>query len=151
MDPSHGRFPNGIWLHGSAGRDGIVKDWPAIKRYHVGNKGWDDVGYHYGVELVGDTYQVMTGRGLQWQGSHVRGYNDSIGICLVGDFDVNPPAVAALSMLGKLVLGLLFTFELTPADIHFHNEVSTKTCPGLMFPEQEFIDSIRKVYNKCLA
>lgn len=151
MKSSNGKYPSGIWIHGSAGKDGVAKDWSNIKQDHISNRGFDDIGYHYGIEQVGGIYQIMTGRGLEWQGAHVKGWNDSIGICLVGNFDKEEPNTDALVLLSKLVLSLLFLFDKRPCDIHFHNEVSTKTCPGKLFPEKRFIKSITEVYNKCLV
>lgn len=53
-----------------------------IRRWHVQNNGWDDVGYHYVITVDG---RVQTGRNINEVGSHVKGFNNvSLGICLIG-------------------------------------------------------------------
>jgi len=53
-----------------------------IRRWHVEERGWDDVGYHYVITRVGE---IQEGRLLEDVGAHVYGHNDhTIGICLVG-------------------------------------------------------------------
>lgn len=53
-----------------------------IRRWHVEERGWNDIGYHFvcdrdGTEAVGRDISVI--------GAHARGHNrDSIGICLIG-------------------------------------------------------------------
>jgi N-acetylmuramoyl-L-alanine amidase len=45
-------------------------------------KGWEAGGYAAVIERTGE---LILGRGLGRQLAHARGYNDSIGICVVGD------------------------------------------------------------------
>jgi N-acetylmuramoyl-L-alanine amidase len=53
-----------------------------IRRWHVNDNGWRDIGYHYLIDRDG---QVARGRALEVVGAHVGGHNaNSIGICLVG-------------------------------------------------------------------
>jgi len=53
-----------------------------IRRWHVEENGWTDVGYHYVVRRNG---VVETGRPLERPGAHVKNFNaNSIGICWVG-------------------------------------------------------------------
>lgn len=60
-----------------------------IRRWHVEERGWKDIGYHYVVRRDGD---VEPGRDLDGDGdvveevgAHAAGHNaHSIGICLVG-------------------------------------------------------------------
>jgi N-acetyl-anhydromuramyl-L-alanine amidase AmpD len=54
-----------------------------IRRWHVDERGWSDVGYHL-VVLSNGT--IETGRPLPKRGAHAHGSNsDSIGVCLVGN------------------------------------------------------------------
>lgn len=65
-----------------AGRDVTVAE---IRRWHVEERGWDDIGYHWVVGLDGS---VWPGREEAWQGAHVAGHNNgSIGVCYVGGTD----------------------------------------------------------------
>ena len=53
-----------------------------IRRWHVEENGWSDIGYHFVIKRDGT---VENGRGQDDTGAHARGYNDkSIGICMVG-------------------------------------------------------------------
>lgn len=65
-------------------------DIKEIREWHVGYRGWKDVGYHYIITRKGE---VQEGRPIEEMGAHVAGHNkDSIGICLVGGkFDKDNP------------------------------------------------------------
>jgi N-acetyl-anhydromuramyl-L-alanine amidase AmpD len=53
-----------------------------IRAWHVEERGWSDIGYHYVVRRNGE---IEDGRPVERMGAHARGNNsDSIGICLVG-------------------------------------------------------------------
>ena len=58
-----------------------------IKRWHMEERGWSDIGYHYVIELDG---KIAEGRSEEVAGAHARGYNtSSIGVCYVGGADKN--------------------------------------------------------------
>jgi N-acetylmuramoyl-L-alanine amidase len=81
----------GIVVHHSLTQDGNVVDWGAIRNYHK-SLGWNDIGYHCGLELVDGKYQYQTGRPLDMTGAHTIGLNDThLGICMVGNFDIVTP------------------------------------------------------------
>lgn len=53
-----------------------------IRKWHVEDNGWSDIGYHFVIRRDG-TREI--GRKIDAQGSHVKGFNScSVGICLVG-------------------------------------------------------------------
>ena len=78
-----------IILHCSAtpeGRDVRSKD---IRQWHK-NQGWEDIGYHFVVDLDG---KVEKGRDEMMVGAHTTNHNsDSIGICYIGGCDKNMQA-----------------------------------------------------------
>ena len=72
--------------------------------------GWKDIGYHFGVELVGPAYQVMLGRDLSTPGAHCKESSMNqlaIGVCCVGNFDLAPPSSTQLDCLRALVRSLM--------------------------------------------
>lgn len=53
-----------------------------IRKWHVKDNGWADIGYHYVIRRNG---AVENGRPEGQMGAHTKGYNmRSLGICLVG-------------------------------------------------------------------
>lgn len=115
---------NEIVVHCSAS-DSILYDFEAIKKDHVMNRGWDDIGYHYGVNFAG---KVEVLRPVDVAGAHVRGRNDkTIGVCLLGK---NKFTEEQFIQAGKLVESLCLLLDLKRQDIRGHYEFSNKTCPG---------------------
>lgn len=119
-------------MHHSATRDGSVG---LFRLMHRGLNGWSDVGYHYVIgngTFSGDG-EVEAGRPPWARGAHARGGNaDSIGICLVGNFDESAPTPGQLRSLGRLLRRLMRASGLTSEDIILHREVRTcrTGCPG---------------------
>ena len=61
-----------------------------IRKWHVEERGWSDIGYHKVIRRDGT---VETGRDIDVSGAHAAGYNSvSIGICLVGGRGENDEA-----------------------------------------------------------
>jgi N-acetylmuramoyl-L-alanine amidase len=123
-------------IHHSLTFDGKVVDWTAIRKYHIETNGWADIGYQYGIELVGDKYVVQKGRSEHTPGAHCLGQNDkSIGICVVGNYDLVEPPEAALNLLAELCADICKRHGLTSGDIETHHKYAAyKTCPGTRFP-----------------
>lgn len=56
-----------------------------IRRWHVEQNGWRDVGYHFVIRRSGS---VEEGRPVNATGAHAKGFNtSSVGVCLVGGVD----------------------------------------------------------------
>ncbi len=61
-----------------------------IRNWHVNDRGWRDIGYHYVIRLDGT---VEVGRKEENIGAHVAGHNsNSIGVCYVGGVDASGKA-----------------------------------------------------------
>ena len=129
-----------IILHHSLTKDSKTVSWSAIRRYHVHQLNWSAIGYHYGIELVNDHYEILVGRMMNIIGAHTYGYNDrSLGICFVGNFDIERPEDSMLMVGKNLVRSLLEVFNLEVSDVKGHRYFNTnKSCPGLKFPLEEF-------------
>jgi hypothetical protein len=139
----------GVCLHHSFTKDSETLSWPAIAHHHTKVRGWQAIGYHFGVERFGhrglSTVQVLQGRPLYRNGAHARGANyNLIGICVVGNFDAQPPRADVWNKTVDLVatLALLFDWSDLEDRIHGHRDFSQKTCPGLRFNMDRFTGEV---------
>ena len=127
---------NKIILHCSATREGQDISTETIRGWHVNERGWSDIGYHFVVLLDGT---VDKARPVKRQGAHVRGKNKgSIGICYIGgcDADMNPKDTrneAQKKSLEELITYLMESYD--DATLHGHNEFSSKACPSFNVQE----------------
>lgn len=106
-------------IHCSDSPQGRGDNAETIHKWHLAN-GWDGIGYHY---VILEDGTVENGRPEYWQGSHARGHNDALGICLIG---VNNFTNAQYISLEKLLKDKGFKAN----EVVGHNEVSKKTCPN---------------------
>ena len=108
--------------------DGAYFDVDDIRKWHVEERGWDDVGYHYIVLLDG---QIQKGREDKTQGAHVGGHNsNSIGICYIGGG--NGEDTRTTPQKASLVYLISFLRRLYPDSVvlgHRDFEGVTKACP----------------------
>lgn len=105
-----------------------------IRRWHMDERGWSDIGYHFVVDRDGT---VVDGRPLEKAGAHVRGRNDhSVGICLLGghgsarndkfeDNFTSQQDSALRSLIQRLKIEHPEIRKITG-----HNEYANKACPG---------------------
>ena len=127
---------NKIILHCSATREGQDISTETIRGWHVNERGWSYIGYHYVVLLDGT---VDKARPVERQGAHVRGKNKgSIGVCYIGgcDADMNPKDTrneAQKKSLEELITYLMESYD--DATLHGHNEFSSKACPSFNVQE----------------
>ncbi|MBD3293315.1 MAG: hypothetical protein GF393_10355, partial [Armatimonadia bacterium] len=148
------RGPGGIVIHHTATAgvvDGhrvdaeLIASWHEQRGFAAEYRGHVyTIGYHYVVLPDGS---VQQGRPEWMVGAHTYGYNDYLGICLVGNFDsgANPagaqqPARATpeqMSALTNLLDDLLTKYRLTPEDVHGHGELGATACPGDRFQMDE--------------
>jgi len=123
-----------IIIHCSATPAGRHVTVDEIRSWHVNERGWSDIGYHYVIYLDGS---VHVGRPLDRTGAHVKGHNTgSIGICYIGGSDADDISEAQdtrtpsqIIALRALVDGLMGIYP--SAKVHGHNEFdSHKACPS---------------------
>lgn len=120
-----------IVIHCSATKRGQNVDAERIRRWHVDDNGWSDIGYHYVVERDGS---LVKGRSDDVPGAHVKGFNDrSLGICLVGginDSDEPEFNYTAGQMVTMIGLVKQLTLIHPEAKVVGHNELDAgKDCP----------------------
>ena len=131
---------NAIVIHHSASLHGSTASFDRDHR----KRGWDGIGYDF---LIGNGIDMPEGQvdaTFRWrqqrEGAHAgssplsQPYNDlGIGICLVGNFDVNPPTAYQEQRLARLCAVLIRHVPgLSLARIIGHRDVPGKEtkCPG---------------------
>jgi len=133
--------PAAIVIHHSLTKDSKSVSWSAIRRYHKQTCGWREIGYHYGIEMVGTEPEIFVGRMMNEYGAHCKdsGMNRiSLGICLVGNFDEEAPPTILWERGLVLVRSLLDLLDISPSDVYGHRDFSDKSCPGDMFDMDQF-------------
>jgi len=133
--------PTYLVIHHSLTSDGNTVNMQAIRDYHVNTLKWRAEGYHYFVELIDGRYEILKGRMDNEDGAHCLGFNDkSLGICMIGNFDIDPPPPVQRNMLLKLVRSLMEIYGIKQDGVIGHRETyelrgkpAIKTCPGIMF------------------
>jgi hypothetical protein len=113
-------------------------DAAIVTRWHI-DRGFDEMGYHF---LIGNGTNSGDGQievGTRWPkqkwGAHTKTpdnrFNDyGIGICLVGNFDVQYPSSAQMHSLEKLVAYLMKTYHIPPDHVLGHSDCKSTDCPG---------------------
>ena len=103
-------------------------------QFHTGTQGWQDIAQHLSIAPDGT---VWTGRHWDLPPASATGHNGSsvagpFMIEMIGDFDTgqDPFGGSQKSTALTVLAALLDRFELPIEAIHFHNEMSGKTCPG---------------------
>lgn len=87
MTPKYSTRPrtDSLIIHCSATRASMDIGAKEIRKWHVEENGWVDIGYHFVIRRNG---VIESGRPLKVIGAHVADYNlTSVGICLVGGTD----------------------------------------------------------------
>ena len=139
--------PQYVLIHHSLTKDGEVVDWEAIRKYHRQVQGWSDIGYHYGIERVGNGILLQIGRPESQPGAHVKEMHmnsKSIGICVVGHFDLAPPGLEIMRFLAEIVRRKVAEYGIPINAVLGHREVGAmagfdwrkgqyKSCPGRHF------------------
>lgn len=99
-----------------------------IQRLHVLRNNFADVGYHFFIDGLGQLYE---GRPLQVRGAHTGGHNTgTIGVCLLGNFELIPPIQAQLDTLQLLAATLREEYGLTHLAGHRDFQPDATVCPG---------------------
>ena len=124
---------NLIVVHCSASDVSAHDNIEIIRKWHVEERGWKDVGYHYVITKNGS---VQKGRKDEVIGAHVAGHNaNALGICLTGNKIFSEAQFEALEIL---LAGLLYKYGLERKDVIAHHDLEKgKTCPN--FDVHEFV------------
>lgn len=118
---------NDIIVHhsGEASHEGVAAI-KSIQNHHMNTNGWGDIGYNYIITVDGKIYE---GRSLVYMGAHCPGHNDgSIGICVLGNYDVENITNIQIQALQDLLLHLCGNYgldEKNPNTFHYHQQFIT--------------------------
>lgn len=127
-------IPDCIVLHYSATFPSQDIGVDEIRRWHVEDRGYQDIGYHFVVRLDGT---IEHGRPVWKQGAHCKGHNHhSIGICYVGGLMLDGKTgydsrtVTQKISLNTLIDSLRTVYGELP--VYGHREMSGQAtqCPG---------------------
>ena len=122
---------NKIIVHCTATPECREIDITDVRRWHVEERGWSDVGYHFLVLLDGT---IQEGRPLERSGAHTKGHNhDSIGIAYVGgmDADMKLAKDTRTEEQKESLVNLLCELKDTyGGEIYGHRDFSSKECPS---------------------
>lgn len=126
-------------LHNSATLASDDKGLATVKsfaRYHMNNRGWKAIGYHFVIDTKGT---IWAGRKIGVLGSHAgaKGNPGSIGVCLIGNLEtVDKPTEAQKRALASLHASLCDLFYGGASrKIRFHREFMSTACPGKLTVE----------------
>lgn len=135
-----------VVIHHSATSSGSVE---SIHNSHVQRKDqqglpWLGIGYHF---VIGNGSGMEDGEveaTFRWQqqihgahsGSAVHNSN-GIGICLIGNFEDQPPTPKQLAAVTDLVGQLTHQYKIPSRLVIGHNTVKPTACPGKLFPLQD--------------
>ncbi len=130
-----------VVLHCSASDKCDVED---LKKWHIDENGWDDIGYHYLIRKDGSAHKC---RSLEYRGAHVKGDNwHTIGICLEGQ-GLTQFTDEQYGKLTKLIKELTGVYGTLPIKGHFQYN-SNKTCP--LAPNESFDELLAEIIAKMI-
>ena len=119
--------------------------WKGVRRYHMNERGWSDIGYHIG---VGPDDSIWLLRPIERSGAHCLNHNaHSIGVVMIGNFDEEDPWENGAQMAAEAVAAICKRYELSSDDVRFHREFANKTCPGNCMPLYSFRAEVDSAMN----
>lgn len=137
---SRGAVVREVIVHASATKPAWKANQPfadqvkEIRRWHVAENGWRDIGYHW---LISRRGEIARGRLETQIGAHVAGHNaGTIGICLIGGWGSragDQPSqhftAEQLDELYRLIREIQVRADVT-LTVSGHNRYDNKACPG---------------------
>jgi N-acetylmuramoyl-L-alanine amidase len=115
-------------------------DIAEIRRWHVQERHFDDIGYHW---VILSDAKAHAGRPEEIPGAHCEGHNfDSLGIAVHMKNIIHEDQMNALK---ELLLKKCKQYKILPENIFPHNQFSTKTCPNFdVSPFRAYVAEILK-------
>lgn len=117
---------NTVFIHCSASDNPEHDDISIMNTWHVRDRGWSEVGYHYFIKKDGT---LQKGRDLNKTPAAQRGHNSSsIAICLHG-LDLSKFTRQQRTTLRSLAFNIMKSYGRRSVRFRAHNEVANKACP----------------------
>ncbi len=122
-------------IHHSASSRKIYQDINTIRKEHK-MRGYIDIGYHKVIYPNGEIHQ---GRPDAMNGAHCysKYYKNSwgvnrrsLGICVIGNFEIEKPTAEQLESLIKACVILCKRHNINPKNIKGHRDFMATACPG---------------------
>ncbi|MFA5138264.1 MAG: N-acetylmuramoyl-L-alanine amidase [Elusimicrobiota bacterium] len=99
-----------------------------IQDYHMNGRGWNDIGYQYLMDGLGNLYQ---GRPEKVLGAHVSGANSgNIGVSVMGNYMERKPNDAQMDSLKSFLPVLARRYGIPSTKLYAHRELGSSDCPG---------------------
>ena len=118
-------------------RESNVAQFKEIKRWHVEENGWKDIGYHYVICADGE---IIPGRPLEQVGAHVMRHNyGKLGILMIERYKITHIGQFSdwFMPIQKRSVRLLCTRH-EIRDVTGHNYYANKLCPGFKVRAEDF-------------
>jgi len=128
---------NSIIIHCTYTKSDMDIGAAEVRKWHVDENGWDDIGYHVIIRRDGE---MDGGRPLADAGAHAKGHNaNSIGIALVGGMSESGEPEANFTFkqyeaLKNILTSMMAAYDVPARNVMGHNEVSKKDCPCINIP-----------------
>ncbi|WP_175429708.1 peptidoglycan recognition protein family protein [Azospirillum argentinense] len=130
------------------GHQTIVSMW----RYHTQEQGWSDIAQHISIAPDGT---IWLGRNWNLPPASARGHNGNseagpFMFEMIGDFDPgrdpfqDPQRGTVLEVIARVQR----RFGLPPESLRFHNQMSSKSCPGHGIEYQEIVEAVRGLHGR---
>lgn len=113
----------------------------ALYQYHAVNRGWGDVGYHYIIDANGQIYEGKAGGKFVIGGHAYCNNTNTLGVALMGNFDIEEPTQKQLHALQWLISDLSDEYKIdlnknvkfhgkTMQPVVGHRDLLSTDCPG---------------------
>ncbi|HKS26487.1 MAG TPA: caspase family protein [Pyrinomonadaceae bacterium] len=121
-------------------------------RYHTVNLGWSDIAQHITIAPDG---AIWTGRGWNEPPASASGHNGNRSAGpfmfeMIGDFDAgrDPFGSPQREVVLEVIARVQARFDLPVGSLRFHNQMSSKTCPGLTISYADILAALREMRSK---
>jgi hypothetical protein len=115
-----------------------------IRRWHK-ERGWQDVGYHYVMEIHNGRGVLKIGRPDTQPGAHTVGWNNkAIGLVVVGNYDTETIGERLYMDILAAVVHICLKYSIPADKIFGHRDKASTACPGKHFPLAKLREEVKR-------